>query len=606
MLYIKVGIEMGRIRLVLKQDLKRIFTNELTFVVIFMMLILPTIFAVFTIKANQTTIHSTKKIKMALINRDKGGIIDNTQVNIGDKIASYISQEEGINWEIVSYEDALSGALTGRYYGKVIIPEDFTENVASLNTENRVFPKVLYDINFSKNMYAPTFNTVNNVNFQTDIQKSIIYTINKVIKNTVGELNIDIEVEPTDTRQLVEAILDLNLNKEIYLNEIAKYKELAGTLMILLTNLDTELANSEQSIKKIEDMQLGIYEFLDIVKELEVDCEKIVGKELTMETHKMLELVQELSETANSIEVEISEIQAIIQEVREITVNVYTAFDQAYDAVIELSKRLNDIGPKLGLLSREEDINTLIYNLRNHPDLVAEYLESPVLLEKIDTSKMFGDNMIILPFYMVIAIWLGKTILITVLASKFQGRIAKDDEILDDVTRISRLQEYFAKGLFFVILGCIQDLLMISSINNIFDIGSINYGLLLGVSILGGITFTTMTYTLVSIFGDIGKVVVHSLSVFQVFLLGGVYPLQIIPEIFFNINKGLPFVYLISSFRELGVGLTTSLSKSVIILVLFIVYTVIFGVIGKWYLTPYIDKLGQILGESNLMNNAYK
>ena len=59
-----------------------------------------------------------------------------------------------------------------------------------------------------------------------------------------------------------------------------------------------------------------------------------------------------------------------------------------------------------------------------------------------------------------------------------------------------------------------------------------------------------IVYTLVSVFGNIGKAMAIVLLVLQVAASGGTFPIQVTPPFFQAINPFLPFTYAISMERE--------------------------------------------------------
>ena len=64
------------------------------------------------------------------------------------------------------------------------------------------------------------------------------------------------------------------------------------------------------------------------------------------------------------------------------------------------------------------------------------------------------------------------------------------------------------------------------------------------------IVFTAIVYSLVSIFGNVGKAIGVILLVIQVAASGGTFPIQVTPPFFQYVNPFLPFTYAISALRE--------------------------------------------------------
>lgn len=73
-------------------------------------------------------------------------------------------------------------------------------------------------------------------------------------------------------------------------------------------------------------------------------------------------------------------------------------------------------------------------------------------------------------------------------------------------------------------------------------------------SIFISIIFSMIIYTLVSVFGNVGKALGVILLVLQISASGGTFPIEVTPGFFQRINPLLPFTYSVSGMREAVVG----------------------------------------------------
>ena len=94
-------------------------------------------------------------------------------------------------------------------------------------------------------------------------------------------------------------------------------------------------------------------------------------------------------------------------------------------------------------------------------------------------------------------------------------------------------------------------------------------------TIVSSILFTTIIFTLVSLFGNLGKAIAIVIMVFQIAGSGGIYPIQTNPKIFEILQPYWPFTYAIDGFREAIAGPSMSavyydLSMLAIFFVIFI------------------------------------
>src|SRR5699024_5111546 len=90
--------------------------------------------------------------------------------------------------------------------------------------------------------------------------------------------------------------------------------------------------------------------------------------------------------------------------------------------------------------------------------------------------------------------------------------------------------------------------------------------------------FIVIIYTLVSVFGNAGKVMSIILLVMQLGASGGTFPIQTTPDFFQNIHHFMPFTHGLGLFREATGGVVWSVTLSHIAWL--IGYMIIFLFIG--------------------------
>ncbi|MDY4949959.1 MAG: YhgE/Pip domain-containing protein, partial [Clostridium cadaveris] len=138
-------------------------------------------------------------------------------------------------------------------------------------------------------------------------------------------------------------------------------------------------------------------------------------------------------------------------------------------------------------------------------------------------------------------------------------------------------------------LGMLQGLIV--SIGDIFllHVYTVNSFLLVMISVIIGLAFSTIVYTLMSVFGNLGKVAAIILMVVQLAGSGGTYPIQVDPLIFRIFQPFFPFTYAIGGYREAIAGPLSS--KVALDIVVLLSYVMIFILIGFFLKKPLYSKI---------------
>ncbi len=101
-------------------------------------------------------------------------------------------------------------------------------------------------------------------------------------------------------------------------------------------------------------------------------------------------------------------------------------------------------------------------------------------------------------------------------------------------------------------------------------------------SIFISIIFSMIIYTLVSVFGNVGKALGVILLVLQISASGGTFPIEVTPRFFQRINPLLPFTYAVSGMREAVGGVIEGiLLRDIIILLIYFTLSILLALLLK-------------------------
>lgn len=207
-----------------------------------------------------------------------------------------------------------------------------------------------------------------------------------------------------------------------------------------------------------------------------------------------------------------------------------------------LKTKIHNMCKELNSVSDDERVQKLIDIIKTDPDIIGDFVSSPV---KLDTQKLYpienyGSAMA--PFYTILAIWVGGVILIAM----FKASVDKDNEI----TTFTNTQAYFGRYLMFLAMGLLQATIICLGDLYFLKIQCENPFLFMLCGWYTGFVFISLMYALVASFGDIGKALVVVLLVIQIAGSGGTFPIQVMPQFFQNVYPFLPFTHSINAMRE--------------------------------------------------------
>lgn len=174
------------IRQLFVDDMKRIFSNLITGLIILGLVLLPSIFSWYNVLACWDVFNNTGNLKVAVVNNDEGYQSDLVpmKVNMGEQVASSLRANEQMDWVFTDEDDAIDGAKSGKYYAAVVIPESFSKDMMTFYSGESDHADLIYYSNEKKNVVAPKL-TDQGASKASDM-------VNQVFTKTLAEVGMNV------------------------------------------------------------------------------------------------------------------------------------------------------------------------------------------------------------------------------------------------------------------------------------------------------------------------------------------------------------------------------------------------------------------------------
>lgn len=177
---------------VFKTDLKQLYKNPLALLVVIGIIFLAGVYAWLNIDSNWDPYGNTSEMPIAVANEDSGTEFLQEKVNIGKALTEKLATNDDVEWVFVDKETAISGTESGEYYGAIVIPENFTNQITTLFDGSEIKkPKFDFYVNQKKNPVAPII--VNKVidTVKTQVDQSFVNNVIYKVANKAENLPIE-------------------------------------------------------------------------------------------------------------------------------------------------------------------------------------------------------------------------------------------------------------------------------------------------------------------------------------------------------------------------------------------------------------------------------
>ncbi|EQK42390.1 yhgE/Pip N-terminal domain protein [[Clostridium] bifermentans ATCC 638] len=454
----------------------------------------------------------------------------------------------------------------------------------------------------SINKVAPIIK--NDIGLMNDISNSIMDTanaLNNAIKNGSDDAIMLIDNLSSKLHNLA-TINNSVLEFLTKLNNLTQNHPLSDTIN-RLKDLDSKLTqgmNSLSSIKsQIQSGQTPADDVLGNVLKIGSDIQSITSSLYNNFDGKVSGPINDIFEKGYSVsddviktlqeaENKLPQAEDILNTTLKLSDKGLEGINYAKEKLPKVESMVNELTDAVKKVNDEENLNDLVKLLKN--DIVSKknFLKEPVTVKenKLYPIENYGSAMT--PFYTVLSLWVGLLLLSSLLSAEVHGNY-KSYEV------------YFGRGLTFVLIAIVQALIV--SLGDIYVLGvkPVDPVLLVLGSVFTSIVFTAIVYSLLSVFGNMGKAMGIILLVIQVAGSGGTFPIEVTPKFFQMVNPYLPFTYSISMLREsVGGVYTPVLYRDLAILTFYIAISLIIALPLKKPINKIYHKFNEKFSESGL------
>ncbi|MBO0961877.1 YhgE/Pip domain-containing protein [Neobacillus sp. MM2021_6] len=373
-------------------------------------------------------------------------------------------------------------------------------------------------------------------------------------------------------------LAELNRVNEIISDVIANMKDIETNIqqgIVIAKEGDTDQANTsknQEELTRLNEELVNIHnqvnQTLLSLQQKVAEGEEIIHKAGDFFQNEMPVVERKIHMAADfvrndlpALEGDIRKASTLIQtKLPELEKAVHKAADLARNDLPGFETQIRNAADKIRKFEGSVNVNELIQFLKHDPQKEGDFLSSPVLLEtkRIFPIPNYGSAMS--PFYTMLALWVGATFLI--------ASLRVDVENPDNVYKGYHL--YLGRLLTFLTIGIFQG--AVASLGDLYFIHTYVVDKLWFVlmCIFISMVFVIITFTLCSVFGNIGKGLAIIFLVLQISSSGATFPVSTTSSFFQMIYPFMPFTYAVSMLRETVGGMVTDVVvKDVLSLLVF-------------------------------------
>ena len=284
----------------------------------------------------------------------------------------------------------------------------------------------------------------------------------------------------------------------------------------------------------------SVIKFDDILQKTKIDKNLIASMSTLQDSLKNLDSL--LAKVEGDIDSQSMTLQQYTDALNSCTVSI----ESTEDVLNYMVRMVSNLQSSVNELRTSESFTKLVDLLKDDVGGLVEYLSSPANLEvvRVYALENFGSGMA--PFYTTLALYASALLSVSLMHTHVKRR--------NDIPMLNTTEAFF--GRYFVFFAIGQFTALITVLGNLYYIGIQCYApfqFWLAAAI-ASLVFTLLNYGMVFALGNIGEAIAIIVLVIQVAGSGGTYPLEMLPQIFRDLYKFMPFNYAMTAMRETIAG----------------------------------------------------
>ena len=287
---------------------------------------------------------------------------------------------------------------------------------------------------------------------------------------------------------------------------------------------------------------------LGVISKLSTTVQSINDTYQNQVVPQINDMISSMSDTLDSVDSMLTNLSSTAGTMSEVftgvgdTIDVLnTSMTQLKGVITEADDKIQDTLKKLKEASEDEKMDIIINLLSGDPEKLSTFFAEPVQVSDHYIYEIANYGSGVAPFYTTLAIWVGMTILVSLVKVNADTKGLKNPK---------PSQLYFGRYLIFFVLSQIQTTIIVLGDLLLVKIQCPHPFAFWVTASITSLTFSLLIYSYTIAFGDIGKALAVVIMVIQIAGSGGTYPIEALPSFFKAVYIFFPFPYAINGMRE--------------------------------------------------------
>ncbi|HCJ50074.1 MAG TPA: YhgE/Pip domain-containing protein [Microbacterium sp.] len=173
------------------RDVRHATRNVMACIVIFGLVVIPSLFTWFNVIASWDPFANTSSLKVAVASTDTGYESDLVplRIDVGEQVLSALRANDDLDWVITTEDDAIDGTKSGAYYAAIVLPPSFSADMMTFYVDGAEHTDIALYTNEKKNALAPKITGQGADGVSAQISETFTQTLSEIALGLLSSLS---------------------------------------------------------------------------------------------------------------------------------------------------------------------------------------------------------------------------------------------------------------------------------------------------------------------------------------------------------------------------------------------------------------------------------
>lgn len=600
-------------------------------------IILPLLYSYFYLGAFWDPYSRLETLPVAVVNEDSGSVINGKSRNIGEELCDKLKEDSKLKFVFTNENDARTGTENKEYYAMIIIPSDFSADIASSTSSQKQIATITYSPNEKRNYLASqilskallTLEESAREGINKEITQALVdqlesvpdkltelndglgqlsdgantlaagtetyYDKYKTFHSKINELNKGISSLVTGANQITDSTTNITSLTSGAQTLAQGAKEFNENLIQYTAGVDALISNvnstSQFLTNYVTKINPGIMQepyFAGFMAQLSknanenrqrIETLSAANAKLKEASGQIADGAQQLSDgTANlpQLQAALAQLSQGLQQVQDGSNQLSSASNQLASASSDIANGASQITEGLSQAKTEVSKSTSDADSQiGGLNGLADFASAPVKVETQNVTSVPNYGTAFAPYFLSLSLWVGGLMI-------FVGIYYDPDNKFKVLSRES--ENKVARSFIYLLIGFTQAIVLGIVLMAALGLKVDNIPLYFLSCCLVSVVFISIIQFLMVYLKDLGKFLSMLLLILQLTSCGGTFPMETVPKFFNMLYKYMPMTYSVGLFKQSisGVKVSELMINIVVlsaILIVFMTLTVIFSTV---------------------------